>query len=74
MKNDLKDLSNPKKLHNLISVKNEVSNILKKILNDMLVIRKTEQKFAWGKKINSHKVMVHKGEESMVFKYEINKV
>ena len=50
MKNDLKDLSNPKKLHNLISVKNEVSNILKKILNDMLVIRKTEQKFVCGKK------------------------
>lgn len=74
MKNDLKDLSNPKKFHNPISVKNEVSNILKKMLNDMLVIRKTEQKLAWGKKINLHKVMVHKGEESMVFKYEINEV
>jgi TPP-dependent pyruvate/acetoin dehydrogenase alpha subunit len=50
MKNDLKDLSNPKKFHNPISVKNEASNILKKTLNDMLVIRKTEQKLAWGKK------------------------
>ena len=50
MKNDLKDLSNPKKFHNPISIKNQDPNILKKMLNNMLVIRKTEQKLAWGKK------------------------
>ena len=50
LKNELKGLSNPKKYHNLISIDNQAINTLKKMLNAMLLIRKTEQQLALGRK------------------------
>ena len=52
MKNDLKDLYNPKKYQNLISIDNQDSEILQKMLGSLLLIRKSEQKLAWAKKNN----------------------
>lgn len=50
MKNDLKDLSNSKKFHNLISIDNQDPKILQEILSLMILIRKTEDQIAFGKK------------------------
>ena len=44
--NDLKELSNPKKYHNPISIKNVNKKTLQKMLNTMIIIRKTENKLA----------------------------
>lgn len=50
MKNLLKSLSDPKKFQKPISIKNQNINILKKILKKMIIIRKTEQQLAIGRK------------------------
>ena len=50
MKNDLKDLSNPIKFHDSISIDNQDVGELKKFLSTMLLIRKTEHQLAFGKK------------------------
>ena len=50
MKNELKDLSNPKKYDKPISIKNQDIGSLKKMLRSMTLIRKTEQQLAWGRK------------------------
>ena len=50
MKNDLKDLSDPKKFHDLISIDNQDVDELKNFLSTMLLIRKTEHQLAFGKK------------------------
>ena len=50
MKSNLKELSNPKKYHNSISIKNQDIGILKKMLGTMLLIRKTEQHLAFERK------------------------
>ena len=61
MKNDLKDLSNPKKFHNPISIKNEDAETLQQMLSSMLLIRKTEHQLAFGKKNNLIGGPVHLG-------------
>ncbi len=61
MKNDLKELSNPKKYQNSINIKNLNPYILKKMLERMYIIRKTEQKLAWAKKNNLIGGPVHLG-------------
>ena len=61
MKNDLKDLSNPKKFHNSISIKNEDAETLQQMLSLMLLIRKTEHQLAFGKKNNLIGGPVHLG-------------
>ena len=61
MKNDLKDLSNPKKFHNSISIKNEDTETLQQMLSSMLLIRKTEHQLAFGKKNNLIGGPVHLG-------------
>ncbi len=50
MKNDLKNLSDPNKNQNLILLKKFDSKKLIKILTEMIIIRKTENKLAWAKK------------------------
>ena len=50
MINDLKDFSDPKKHNSLLSIKNQDIDILKKMLHTMLLIRKTEQQLALGRK------------------------
>ena len=50
MKNDLKNLSNPKKHHNPISIENQDASTLQQMLTSMLLIRKTEDQLAFGKK------------------------
>ena len=50
MKNDLKELSNPEKYHDSISIDNQNASDLKNILSTMLLIRKTEQQLALGRK------------------------
>ena len=50
MKSNLKELSNPKKYHNSISIKNQDIGILKKMLGTILLIRKTEQHLAFERK------------------------
>ena len=50
MKNDLKELSNPEKYHDSISIDNQNASDLKNILSAMLLIRKTEQQLALGRK------------------------
>ena len=50
MKNELKELSNPKKYDKPISIKNQDIGSLKKMLRSMTLIRKTEQQLAWGRK------------------------
>jgi len=49
MKHELKGLSNPEKYHNPISIINQDIDVLKNMLNAMLLIRKTEQ-LALGRK------------------------
>ena len=61
MKNDLKDLSDPKKFHDLISIDNQDVDELKKFLSTMLLIRKTEHQLALGKKNNLIGGPVHLG-------------
>ena len=50
MKNELKELSNPKKYHDPILINQQDISVLKNMLSTMLLIRKTEQQLAWGKK------------------------
>ena len=61
MKSDLKKLSNPKKNRNPILIKNQDPRELKKMLKTMILIRKTEQQLAWGKKNNLIGGPVHLG-------------
>ena len=61
MKNDLKDLSNPKKFHNSISIDSEDTETLQQMLSSMLLIRKTEHQLAFGKKNNLIGGPVHLG-------------
>ena len=49
MKNELKELSNPKKYDKPISIKNQDIGSLKKMLMLMTLIRKAEQQLAWGR-------------------------
>ena len=49
MKNELKELSNPKKYDKPISIKNQDISSLKKMLRSMTLIRKAEQQLAWGR-------------------------
>ena len=50
MKNELKGLSNPEKYHDSISINNQDASVLKNMLSTMLLIRKTEQQLALGRK------------------------
>ena len=50
MKNDLNNLSNPKKYHKPVSIENQDSATLQQMLTSMLLIRKTEDQLAFGKK------------------------
>ena len=50
MKNELKELSNPKKYHEPILINKQDDSVLKNMLKTMLLIRKTEQQLAWGRK------------------------
>jgi len=50
MKHELKGLSNPEKYHNPISINNQDIDVLKNMLNAMLLIRKTEKQLALGRK------------------------
>ena len=50
MKHELKGLSNPEKYHDSISIDNQDASALKNILSTMLLIRKTEQQLALGRK------------------------
>mgnify|MGYP000557166348 CR=1 FL=1 len=50
MKNDLKELSDPEKYHDSISIDDQDASALKNMLNTMLLIRKTEQHLALGRK------------------------
>ena len=49
MKNELKELSNPKKYDKPISIKNQDIGSLKMMLKSMTLIRKAEQQLAWGR-------------------------
>ena len=61
MKNDLKNLSNPKKHHKPISIENQDSATLQQMLTSMLLIRKTEDQLAFGKKYSLIGGPVHLG-------------
>ena len=50
MKYELKELSNPKKYHDPISIDDQDVDTLKDMLRTMLIIRKTEQQLALGRK------------------------
>ena len=50
MKNDLKELSDPIKFHSPILIDNYSAESLKEMLKSMIVIRKTEQQLALGRK------------------------
>jgi len=50
MRYEIKELSNPKRFHNPISIKNQDIGALKDMLRLMLLIRKTEQQLAYGRK------------------------
>jgi len=50
MKYELKELSNPKKYHDSISIDDQDVDVLKDMLGTMLLIRKTEQQLAVGRK------------------------
>jgi TPP-dependent pyruvate/acetoin dehydrogenase alpha subunit len=50
MKKELNGLSNPEKYHDRISINNQDIDVLKNILSLMLLIRKTEQQLALGRK------------------------
>ena len=49
MKNELKELFNPKKHDKPISIKNQDIGSLKRMLRSMTLIRKAEQQLAWGR-------------------------
>lgn len=51
MKNHLKTLSDPTKFHSSISIDNLDCQLLKQMLKSMIVIRKTEQQLALGRKV-----------------------
>ena len=61
MNNDLKELSNPKKFHKPIVIKDENSDFLKSLLKSMIIIRKTEEQLAYGRKENLIGGPVHLG-------------
>ena len=50
MINDLKNFSNPKKYTDLLSIKDQNIDVLKNMLKKILIIRKTEQQLALGRK------------------------
>jgi len=50
MKSELKELSSPKKYQDPISIDNQDISVLKNMLSTMLLIRKTEQQLAIGRK------------------------
>ena len=50
MKNELKGLSNPENYHNPILINSQDVDVLKDMLNTMLLIRKTEHQLALGRK------------------------
>ena len=50
MKNIFKGLFDPKKHNHQISIDNQETDVLKNMLNKMILIRKTEQKLAFEKK------------------------
>lgn len=50
MKHELKGLSNPEKYHDPISINNQDVGVLNSMLSTMLLIRKTEQQLALGRK------------------------
>jgi TPP-dependent pyruvate/acetoin dehydrogenase alpha subunit len=61
MKNELKDLTNPKSYHDLISINNQDISELKNMLSIMLLIRKTEQQIALARKNGTIGGPVHLG-------------
>ena len=61
MKNDLKELSNPEKYHDPISVNNQSMGVLEQMFSTMLIIRKTEQQLALGRKNGNIGGPVHLG-------------
>jgi len=61
MKNNLGDLSNPQKHHELILIDNQDIDVLKQILSSMILIRKTEQQIAIGRKNGAIGGPVHLG-------------
>jgi len=50
MKNELKDLSNPSKLHSPLNLDGQDNTSLIDMFKSMLIIRKSEQKLAYGRK------------------------
>jgi len=50
MKNELKSLSDPHKLHSPVSIDGQDTNSLIEMLTSMLLIRKAEQRLALGRK------------------------
>ncbi len=50
MKNELKDLSNPLKLHSPLNLEGQDETSLIEMFKSMLIIRKAEQKLAFGRK------------------------
>jgi len=50
MKHDLKGYSNPEKYHDTASINNQDIDVLKNILNAIILIRKNEQKLILGGK------------------------
>ena len=61
MKNELKDLTNPKSYHDSISINNQDISELKNMLSIMLLIRKTEQQIALARKNGTIGGPVHLG-------------
>ena len=61
MKDSLKSLSDPKKYHEPISIENQDIVSLKRMLKSMLIIRKTEQQLASGRKNGAIGGPVHLG-------------
>ncbi len=61
MKNELKELSNPQKYHDPISIENQDIGSLKRMLKSMLIIRKAEQQLALGRKNGAIGGPVHLG-------------
>jgi len=50
MRNDLKELSDPAFFHQPLSINRKDTNSLLELLKSMIVIRKSEQQLAWGRK------------------------
>jgi len=61
MKNNLKNIFDPKNYHDFISIDNHEIDVLKHMLKTMLIIRKTENKLALEKKNGSIIGPVHLG-------------